>query len=486
MKNNFVKNSWFAGFMIFQILPFGVILFYLLGFNSRTGDAGWMNDSQEGCKVFTNFNVQNRRAEWSGACKEGYAHGKGELKVFEGSRVLYIFEGILSKGKMEGEGSLRFVDDGDVYEGKFEESLFHGYGHYFNDDGDHFEGFYQYGKKSGWGTYWYEPTSAIFKYEGEWKNGLENGNGTLFYKDGQLKSGVFKNGKLLLEQEDSILKPKNNPKHILITNDDGVEDFDRLICLAEPVSKFADLVVIAVSRENKSGTSNSTSVFKNGSIEAERIYSDSIRQIYAYEVEGYPADCVILGALGIFREQEKTIDLVISGINGGPNIGVEWFGSGTIGAARMSAIAKIPAIAVSGIDGEYEEKDKLEQICHWVAKLAQSKIVDKIRPLEYLTISLPKNLDNVKGIKVLERAITFDQSPFYLEKEENTYTAKQHKIRWRLLPNDPKKSYKFPSETDVYYHLQNYIVIVPMSVDENIKENITSYKVLEESLPKLK
>lgn len=486
MKNKQLKRIWFPGLMLFQVLPLGILLFYLYDLNHHTDEAGWTADRKSGCKVYTSKNYQNRLAEWSGACKDGFAHGPGKLIMHEGNRILYHFEGSLSMGKVEGKGNLRFASDGDVYEGDFRNSKIHGFGHFYNDDGDHYKGAYIEGQRSGFGTYWHDPESPVFKYEGEWEAGLEHGIGTRFYRDGKIESGVFEKGIFQDQVKRTETSLKNYPKNILITNDDGMEDFSRLLCLAEAVSSFADLVVIAVSDQNRSGTSNSMSTFKQGFIEAKPILADSTRQIYVYEVQGYPADCVMFGAMGIFREKGKSIDLVISGINGGPNIGVEWFGSGTIGAARTAAIAKIPAIAVSGIDEENEEGENLKKICDWVAAVVRSPIIKDIDPFEYLTISLPNDLNELKGIKVLERAITFDNAPFSLEKETNSSLFGETSDRWKVIAVDPAKSYNLPAESDVYYYLQNYIVVVPMSVNENVHDQLPKYQILEDSIPQFK
>ena len=481
-----LRSSWFIGLILFQILPVGLLLFHLYGFSKRTNDSGWVTDKERGCKVFTNHNFQNRDVEWSGGCKEGFAHGHGELAMFEGDRKLYHFEGALSMGKIQGKGKIRFMTDGDVYEGAFRDSKIHGFGHFYNDDGDHYEGFHKNGLRSGYGTYWYDPESPIFKYEGEWLEGQEHGRGTWFYRNGKKESGLFRKGTLQDQADLTETVVESHPRNILITNDDGVEDFNRLKCLAEAVSNFADLVVIAVSDQNRSGTSNSTAIIKQGFVQARILFADSVRQIYAYEVQGYPADCVLFGALGVFREKGKSVDLVISGINGGPNIGTQWFGSGTIGAARTAALGKIPAIAVSGIDEENEQGENLEKICRWVAEIVRSPIIENIRPLDYLTISLPENLEKLKGIKVLERAITFDHPPFYLEKEETPGLPPDSDYRWKLIPTDQTKVYNLPAESDVYYYLQDYIVLVPMSVNENALDQLSDYQNLEESLPVFK
>lgn len=480
-KNKLFKNPWFAGLLLFQALPIALFLWNLQGQHQQTLDAGWMNSTDEACKVFTNYNFQNRSFNWTGACVDGYADGYGELEILENGRKIIRVKGALTKGKVEGQASLQFLVDGDLYEGSFQGSMIHGKGHFHNDDGDHYQGEYDQGLRSGHGIYWYPPESPILKYEGEWENGQQQGFGTVHYRDGKIEKGKFSEGELV--EKITTKTPSTPPRNILITNDDGIEDLARLQCLAEAFSGFADKILIAVSSQNRSSTSNLTQITKEGYVRVKELAVDTIKQIYTYQVEGYPGDCVLFGALGFFREQGETIDLVVSGINGGGNIGVQWFGSGTIGAARTAALAKIPAIAVSGIDEDQNEQKNLPRLCQWVAELVQSPIAASIKPLEYLTVSIPESIDELKGVKVLERAITFDALPFFLEKTSSKTTEKTDTEHWQLQALDQTGVYDLKAHHDVSLYYQNYIVIVPMSVDENIPDRLSSYQQFEGEIP---
>jgi 5'-nucleotidase len=64
----------------------------------------------------------------------------------------------------------------------------------------------------------------------------------------------------------------------------------------------------------------------------------------AYASDGAPLDCVALASLGYFKEP---IDLVVSGINVGANLGHDVTYSGTVTAAMEAGIAGVPGIAVS-------------------------------------------------------------------------------------------------------------------------------------------
>ncbi len=121
------------------------------------------------------------------------------------------------------------------------------------------------------------------------------------------------------------------PRRVLVTNDNGIDDI-ALVELARALAKVTETHVVATTTD-RSGSSNLISAVRTGEFRAER--RDLGEGIEAYALEGYPADCVLFALAGPMRN--RLPDLVISGINGGPNLGDDWFGSGTIGAARTAA-----------------------------------------------------------------------------------------------------------------------------------------------------
>ena len=108
---------------------------------------------------------------------------------------------------------------------------------------------------------------------------------------------------------------------ILVTNDDGI-DSPGIRALAEAMSRVGEVLVVAPDKE-QSGVGTARSLH-NGIAAAER--TSAIEGARAYAVSGTPSDCVLLG-LGPLAEGE--IDLVVSGINTGANVGIGVLGSGT-------------------------------------------------------------------------------------------------------------------------------------------------------------
>jgi 5'-nucleotidase len=121
---------------------------------------------------------------------------------------------------------------------------------------------------------------------------------------------------------------------ILISNDDGYFA-PGLACLAEHLSKVAEVTVVAPERD-RSGASNSLTLDRP--LRLQRAASGF------YFVNGTPTDCVHLAVTGMLDQQP---DMVVSGINCGANMGDDTIYSGTVAAATEGFLLGIPAIAVS-------------------------------------------------------------------------------------------------------------------------------------------
>lgn len=121
---------------------------------------------------------------------------------------------------------------------------------------------------------------------------------------------------------------------ILLTNDDGYSS-EGIQALFNALKEDHEVVMVAPEGE-KSACSHQISI-KNHVV----IKKQGEGQ---YSCSGSPADCVIQGLLGDFIFQP---DIVISGINRGPNLGTDIIYSGTCAAARQAALMHRPAVAVS-------------------------------------------------------------------------------------------------------------------------------------------
>jgi len=182
-------------------------------------------------------------------------------------------------------------------------------------------------------------------------------------------------------------------KTILLINDDGIHSIGLLV-LKKRLEKLGKVAVVAPLDE-KSGIGKALST--NSIKVTEKMLGDSTT---VYAVTGTPADAYLLAVNKIMK---KPPDLLVAGINLGPNLGVDdLLNSGTLGAALEAAIHHVPAIAVSyclrEITEQMREKtevsaDELEVAANFAEKTARYVI-------EY---SMPKDVDII-SINVPEKA----------------------------------------------------------------------------------
>jgi 5'-nucleotidase len=189
------------------------------------------------------------------------------------------------------------------------------------------------------------------------------------------------------------------PGRVLLTNDNGIDD-TALIELARAFARVPgiEVIVVAATRD-RSGTSNYMGATITSQYRVER--RELGQNIEAWALDGYPADCVLFALSGPLRD--RLPDVVVSGINGGPNLGDDWFGSGTIGAARAAAYFGIPAVAVSGV--EDDDPAAVAAATEWVVRFVRSSIVASLEAPQYLTVSLPFGTPPEVGeARIVERA----------------------------------------------------------------------------------
>jgi len=232
--------------------------------------------------------------------------------------------------------------------------------------------------------------------------------------------------------------------NILVTNDDGI-DSKGLWALAKAMNRVGQVLVVAPAKE-QSGASvslhNDMSIIEVDS---------SIIGVCAYAIGGTPSDCVILG---IRRLSQANIDLVVSGINPGPNIGRDIHYSGTVMATLQSYYRKIPSIAVSLYSKSSEEELDFDLAAQTVEKLALNIKNGKLNTDAILNVNVPNiPRKQIKGILT-------------------TRTADTGYVRLSDVQGDNVVNYSFESDklytnnlekgTDIWAIHSGYVSITPL------------------------
>ena len=172
---------------------------------------------------------------------------------------------------------------------------------------------------------------------------------------------------------------------ILITNDDGYHS-EGLEALVSAMSELGEVWVCAPDRE-RSAVSHAISL--NTPLRVHQVRERFFR------IDGTPADCVLLGARDITPRKP---DLVMSGINTGPNLGDDVTYSGTVAGAYEGMLQGFPSIAIS--NASYAAT-KYEDVARVGAILGKRVLETGIPENTMLNVNVPEMpLDNLDGFAI--------------------------------------------------------------------------------------
>ncbi|OGP59477.1 MAG: 5'/3'-nucleotidase SurE [Deltaproteobacteria bacterium RBG_13_52_11b] len=239
---------------------------------------------------------------------------------------------------------------------------------------------------------------------------------------------------------------------ILVTNDDGIQS-QGIIVLAKVLREVGDVVVIAPDRE-KSATAHSLTLHRPLRVEKIR------KNVYA--VDGTPADCVHLAVNGILSEGPQ---LVVSGINKGPNLGNDITYSGTVSAAFEGTLLGIPSFAISLASRSHF---KFRPAARFAARVARHLMKKGLPRDTFLNINVP-NLDEkeIRSYKITRQGRYHVHGSQAVEKVDPR-GRKYYWIGGGTMVFDQR------GETDHEAVSEGFISITPLHID------LTSYASIQE------
>jgi 5'-nucleotidase len=173
---------------------------------------------------------------------------------------------------------------------------------------------------------------------------------------------------------------------ILVTNDDGIEA-EGLAALCEAVEPLGELWIVAPQAQ-QSAMSHALTLHK-----PLRVRELGPRR---FAVTGTPTDCVFFA---VFHLLPRRPDLVVSGVNHGPNIGDDVSYSGTVSAALEAAIMGIKGIAFSHL--AYKHTPDFRDVAVYARELTAEVLERDLPPRVYLNVNAPNVAPGeVKGVRV--------------------------------------------------------------------------------------
>lgn len=243
---------------------------------------------------------------------------------------------------------------------------------------------------------------------------------------------------------------------ILLVNDDGIDAIG-IRALAKEFEKDYELVVVAPEGQ-RSASSHSITLTKP--IIVKKVDIPDIKS-KAYSISGSPADCV---RVALDKLVDGHVDVVLSGINFGLNIGTDVLYSGTVSAAIEGNIYRIPSMAFSCEIGK--EPNCFETAAKQAKIIFEKVKEDLVKNNIVLNVNFPcLKEENIKGIKVCKiGGIVYD---YYFVENRNG----EDEI---ALAIEGRHKEEREEETDRFYLREGYITVTPLHYD------LTNYELMKQ------
>lgn len=236
----------------------------------------------------------------------------------------------------------------------------------------------------------------------------------------------------------------------LLTNDDGIES-PGLDALVDVMKNYGEVYVVC-PHQDKSAVGHSITVRNPLFIRETSKFGEDVK---AWTVNGTPADCVKVAMEVLLPDQ---VDMVISGINMGANIGRDCYYSGTIGAAREGVFYGVPAIAVS-LDVTSKEMADFAEVKPLLSNTFGMLLNSQSGIKGLVSINLPNvKAGACKGVRFAELDFSIQRGRLQGEATSNAETIYWLKGAQLQLPLDMLNG-------DYRLLRDHYVTVTPLSVE---------------------
>jgi len=244
---------------------------------------------------------------------------------------------------------------------------------------------------------------------------------------------------------------------LLLTNDDGI-NAKGIYALAKRLEKDHEVIIVAPDCE-RSACGHSITLTRPLVVREIKLAGLKSK---AFSVDGTPADCV---KIAINKLVNDKIDMVVSGINKGLNLGTDVLYSGTVSAAIEATIYKIPAMAISTeVLNNTENDENYDMAAKYAGEILLKAKKNNIENDIVLNVNIPILKESeIKGIKVCKIGSRLYNNTYIQSIGENNET--QYKIKGEVKDIHEENS-------DTIYFKEGYVTVTPLHYD------LTNYKIL--------
>lgn len=248
---------------------------------------------------------------------------------------------------------------------------------------------------------------------------------------------------------------------ILVTNDDGVEA-QGLQFLAQEMQKYGDVYVVA-PQLHQSGMAHAITF--QVPLRAKCLKNES--SLHIYSVNGTPVDCVKFALDQLLKG--KKIDLLVSGINHGPNSANSTIYSGTVACAREGAINRIPSIALSSLD--FSENINFNPYKTYIHSIIDYVWTHQLDEFVFLNVNFPKPDSEIRGMRVCHQTKGLWIERFVAEKDPRNCTC-----YW--LTGEYHNEEPTNEQNDEWCLAHGYVAIVPIRVETTDEQSVLKLQQL--------
>ncbi len=251
---------------------------------------------------------------------------------------------------------------------------------------------------------------------------------------------------------------------ILLTNDDGI-DAPGLAAMYEAIAAMGDVQVVAPAKV-QSATSHAITFHRPIHVKEKTVDLPGGGSFTGMAVDGRPADCV---KLALDHLTPGPVDLVISGMNAGANVGINVIYSGTVAAAREAAFIGVPAIAVSLHLGD-------RTAIRWSLAAAHARrAIDRVllgpfqrHALININVPILDHRDEPRGMKVARISTSSMVTEYEIEPQgDDTHTYQVcNGMTFREVADD----------TDARALLDGYLTLTPLHFDLTDTEQLAAWR----------
>ena len=250
----------------------------------------------------------------------------------------------------------------------------------------------------------------------------------------------------------------NNERLVFLTNDDGYDapGFEVSMRIAR---RFGHVIAIA-PETSQSGMSQAITMYSP--LYLRRVPAPDGVELYA--LNGTPVDCVKMAFDHLLRD--RSVDLVLSGINHGSNAAVNVLYSGTMGAAIEGSFYGCPAIGLSLCD--HSRTADFTAAEHYCTQIVGAVVNGGVQAPLCLNVNVPAIPQaEIKGVRICRQTRGFWREEFY--RREDPRGREYYWLTGEFANAEPEAE-----ESDEWALAHGYVSVVPIQVD------MTDYRRMQE------